>query len=313
MKKKFKLFKKKPRDLKYYKKEYIILQVEFLIMFAIFMAVLYFNFDYLMFKSIMSFGYYDTATLDDIYKEELNTDIKDNEYYKTFDDVAISLFVDRIYEKNNDEFTYLFLKGEFSNMRDVMKQDGEKTYVKALSPNTVYCKLTNFSSASKRIINDNIQSLTGYDYLILDLRDNSGGELKVADTIADLFLEKDIPIGSVKTRIKMFSKTSISKTDATLKYKHIYILQNENTASAAEVLANALIENMDNVTTVGTQSYGKGIGQIEYYLTNDYGFKATVMQLITPKGNSIHKVGITPDIEYSGEDIIDYVLGIIPK
>ena len=57
----------------------------------------------------------------------------------------------------------------------------------------------------------------------------------------------------------------------------------------------ALRENLDNVEIIGTVSYGKGVGQNEYFLTGGYGFKFTSMKLFTPSGASINGSGIVPD------------------
>lgn len=309
MKKLFRRKKKEP-DLKTLKKLYIRIQIEFIIFFGIFAAFVYFNYDYLVFKGLIAGNYIYIDTLDEIYKEQLNVDT-DGNYYKNFDDIAISLFVDKIQEKNNDVFTEIYLKGEYDDIKSLMDAEAKGTYVEKIDENTVYCKLTNFSPTSLKIFKENSDNLQGYKYLILDMQDNSGGTLNSAKKIADYFLDKGMVIYTEKMKSETLTSTYKAKTERMLNYEHIYILQNEYTASAAEVLENALIENLDNVTTVGTVTYGKGIGQAELRLTNGYGIKATVMRLLTPDGNSIHLKGITPDIEYKGENIKDFVLGII--
>lgn len=298
--KKAKKDKNDPRTLK---KLYIRLQIEFLAMFALFAFFVYFNYDYFLFKILICKNYVYTDALDRIYKKELAVD-EPNGYTKNFDDLAIKLITERITEENNDIYTYIYLRDEYSN---IINDDAKESYFKELNKNTAYMKITNFSTISRKILFENEDNLKKYDYLILDLRDNGGGYLSEAYKMADLFLPKGDIICTEKARNPVFSKTYKAKNEQSLNYKHIYILQNENTASSAEVMINALKENLENLTIVGKKSYGKGIGQAEFRLKNGYAVKATTLELETPKGNSIHKIGIKPDIEYDGEDIVKYV------
>ena len=77
----------------------------------------------------------------------------------------------------------------------------------------------------------------------------------------------------------------------------ICILINENTASSSEILAAAIKENNDNVKLIGETTYGKGVIQTIYTLTDGSGLKLTTNEYFTPKHNAINKVGIKPDIE----------------
>ena len=77
----------------------------------------------------------------------------------------------------------------------------------------------------------------------------------------------------------------------------IVILVNENTASSSEILSAAVRENNDNVTIVGKTTYGKGVIQTIFNLTDGSGIKLTTNEYYTPKRNTINKVGIKPDIE----------------
>ena len=78
----------------------------------------------------------------------------------------------------------------------------------------------------------------------------------------------------------------------------IVVLQNENTASASEVLIGALKDNLgDKVTTVGTTSYGKGTEQVTVPFSDGTSFKYTIAHWYTPNGTSINKKGFKPDIK----------------
>ena len=74
------------------------------------------------------------------------------------------------------------------------------------------------------------------------------------------------------------------------------MLVNENSASASEIFAGA-VKDYEIGTIVGTTTYGKGIVQSICQLSDGSAVKLTTAKYFTPKGNDIHKVGITPDVE----------------
>ncbi len=133
----------------------------------------------------------------------------------------------------------------------------------------------------------------GMKALVLDLRDNGGGEITSALKIADWFTEKNTNL--------MYMVT----TEGTYSYygeedKHdipLIVLQNENTASASEILLGALQDNQVG-TTLGTLSFGKGIVQNIIPLDSGAGLRYTSSRYLTAGGHEVHKIGITPAIEY---------------
>lgn len=131
--------------------------------------------------------------------------------------------------------------------------------------------------------------------LIIDLRNNGGGIVEEATAIADLFVEKD------KTLLITTEKNKEEKVTKAKKEREInipvVILVNENTASSSEILAAAIRENDQNSTIIGKKTYGKGVIQTIFTLTDGSGLKLTTNEYFTPKHNSINKVGIKPDIE----------------
>ncbi|MBQ8201673.1 MAG: S41 family peptidase [Clostridia bacterium] len=128
--------------------------------------------------------------------------------------------------------------------------------------------------------------------LIIDLRDNPGGWVEDAESIADIFLEQGtLCYLEYKDGSREYYKTAAGKTDMSL-----VILMNENSASSSEILAGALKDRAD-ATIVGVQSYGKGIVQTVVGLEGGAGMQMTVAQYYTPNGNAVHKLGITPDVE----------------
>ena len=163
-----------------------------------------------------------------------------------------------------------------------------------------YIKITNFASntfsqfqtALNKLEENNIESL------IIDVRDNLGGQLEVVTQIASLFLTKDKIVYQLNTNgiIQPIYSTGPGNFQ-----KPVTVLINRATASASEVLALALKESA-NATIIGTTSYGKGTIQESYKLSTGATIKFTVQEWLSPNGNSINNTGIKPDIEVSESD-----------
>ena len=138
----------------------------------------------------------------------------------------------------------------------------------------------------------------GINSLIIDLRNNNGGYLSSAQSIASHFVDK----GAV-----LYQKTNGKKTEKTFNERDkdfdlpIILIINKNTASSAEVFATSLYDNL-NVDIVGTTSYGKGTVQKFVSLNNGSSLKYTVYEWLTAKGNKIDGIGVKPtiEIEYDG-------------
>lgn len=167
--------------------------------------------------------------------------------------------------------------------------------------NVGYIKLDTFSSSTydqlKKVL-DNFDS--EIKSVVIDLRDNTGGYLNIAHDISDLFLKKDQIIYKIKDNEgKVVEYKSIK--DAYKEFDKIVVLINENTASASEILTLTLKENL-NATIVGVKSYGKGTVQETKQLSSGAMVKYTTSYWLSPKGNSINKIGIKPDIEEKNKD-----------
>ncbi len=164
-----------------------------------------------------------------------------------------------------------------------------------LENNVGYIVLYEFQGDCAQMVSKAVDELVsaGATSLILDLRDNGGGWVSSAVSIADIFLDKQLLVYSLdRFGYRDESWTSEGKVDLPL-----IVLVNEYSASSSEILAGGL-QNAGRATVMGTQSYGKGI--IQYVITLDGdkdGFQFTVAQYYLPDGTVVHKVGITPDIE----------------
>ena len=130
--------------------------------------------------------------------------------------------------------------------------------------------------------------------LIIDLRDNGGGLLDQAIAMADCFVPEGKIITTQDQKIQLFNKVFQGSKGKKEKY-NIVLLMNEYSASASEVFAAALREN-DLATIIGTKTYGKGTIQSVSSLQTGGAIKYTMGFYLTPQGNNINKVGLTPDI-----------------
>lgn len=134
----------------------------------------------------------------------------------------------------------------------------------------------------------------GAEKIIIDLRYNTGGLVYEALQIADYMLDRDKTILITKDADgnEEITKTENFKTIDT----DIVVLVNEYTASASEILAAALSDNGE-ATIVGEKTYGKGVIQNAFPLADGSVLKLTVSEYLTPNGDKINKIGITPDVE----------------
>ncbi len=129
---------------------------------------------------------------------------------------------------------------------------------------------------------------------ILDLRNNPGGLLTQAINITDFFLD-DGEIVSTKGRIASETRKFFAKKGDHINGKPIVVLINYGSASAAEIFAGALKDHKRAII-LGENSYGKGSVQSIIPLSNGGGMRLTISKYYLPSGNSISRVGVTPDI-----------------
>lgn len=162
-----------------------------------------------------------------------------------------------------------------------------------------YLYISIFSNVSYKQFKENLEKLEKekIDSLIIDVRNNNGGQLSVAQNILSLFLDSSHVIYQTE---KQGVKTKFySKGKETKKYP-IIILQNGNSASASEMLSAALKEEY-KAGIVGTASYGKGTIQELITLPDNSEYKFTTKKWLTPRGNWINEKGVSPDYTISLE------------
>ena len=137
-----------------------------------------------------------------------------------------------------------------------------------------------------------LQSGSLINGLILDLRNNPGGILSAAISVADAFLSDGLVV-STRGRDNSLDSKYEATEETILNDKPIVVLINGGSASAAEIVAGAL-QDHNRAVLVGTPSFGKGSVQTILPLQNDYALKLTTARYFTPKGRSIQAKGISP-------------------
>ena len=141
---------------------------------------------------------------------------------------------------------------------------------------------------------DNLVS-KGMKKLIVDVRNNGGGIMEQALYIGELFCNPNQKLIIEKDKDGL-EKTTLSKNEKVITMDTI-LLVNQYSASASEILAGILKENVQNVKIVGVKTYGKGVVQGLFTLPDQSGLKLTIEEYFTPKHSEINGIGITPDVE----------------
>lgn len=179
-------------------------------------------------------------------------------------------------------------------VREMIHIDSVKS---EMLPNNVgYINIISFDEKTDKEFEEHLKKLqaSGMERLIIDLRNNPGGLLNVCENIADRILDE----GTIVTTVNRKGEETKVKSDAESKLDMpIAVLVNNGSASASEILLGALRDNKAAIS-VGTKTFGKGIVQQIYPLSSDIsmgGFKLTMAEYLTPSGEKIHGVGITPD------------------
>ena len=158
-----------------------------------------------------------------------------------------------------------------------------------------YIRLVEFDEVTADQFKEALEDLENQNMekLIIDVRNNPGGVLQVVCDMLDQLLPEGM---IVYTEDKNGNRKEYTSDEEHQFTKPLAVLANENSASASEIFAGA-IQDYGIGTIVGTTTFGKGIVQRTFYLSDGTGVKLTVAKYYTPKGHDIHKKGITPDVE----------------
>ncbi len=165
-----------------------------------------------------------------------------------------------------------------------------------LENNIGYIKLSTFDEGCSNEFRTAFEELQtqGVQKLIIDLRDNTGGLVDEALNIADMIVPKDKAILITKDA-KGNKETTYTQQEKIIDM-NIVVLVNEYSASASEILVGCLKDNGE-ATIVGTKTYGKGVIQNVFSLSDGSVLKLTTAEYFTPNETKINKEGIMPDYE----------------
>lgn len=152
-----------------------------------------------------------------------------------------------------------------------------------------YIKINRFAESTYKEFKESLLDLKkqGATQIALDLRNNPGGYLAEATRILDEFLPEDKLVLITKNKKGAIEKTYATE-DGSFEKGRLFVLINENSASASEIVAGALQDN-DVGVIIGRRSYGKGLVQREMALGDGSAVRLTIARYYTPTGRSIQK------------------------
>jgi carboxyl-terminal processing protease len=219
---------------------------------------------------------------------------------KTMKNVTVDKLIDSVLGEENTNVTITVARNHKElNLTMLRKKINLPVVIsKQFEDGTGYIQLSSFSSDADELFAAKLKELqqNHIHSLVIDLRDNGGGLLDTASNIAKLFIKEGVLI---HTNDRNHIDTPVNlKGGASIDFP-VYVLVNENSASASEVLTGAL-QDYKLATVIGTKSFGKGSVQSIFPLSNGGVLKVTIEEYLTPLNHKVNKVGITPDIESLG-------------
>ena len=159
-----------------------------------------------------------------------------------------------------------------------------------VTPEIGYVKVNRFSQNTYQEVHDALTKLRkeGMKKLVLDLQGNPGGYMDQAISIADEFLPKGEKIVFTKGQEKKYDEDAMATDKGDFEKGDLIVLVNEGSASASEIVSGALQDN-DRALVVGRRSYGKGLVQRPFNLSDGSEVRLTISRYYTPSGRSIQK------------------------
>lgn len=225
--------------------------------------------------------------------------IKTGDYIVAVDGVNVSEIDDlssAISGENGTTVRITVRRGEDELAYDVIRGQSQQTMVRYRTIGDVmYIQLKSFNGNAVEKFQEAMDAVEsqGCTGIVLDLRDNGGGDLSILEKIGNMILPEGVIIYAQDRHGNRISEINSSGADMDLP---MVILTNSNTASASEALAGAA-RDRGTAVLVGTKTFGKGIMQTTYTLDNEGAFKLTTAKYYLPSGECIHEIGLTPEYE----------------
>lgn len=182
----------------------------------------------------------------------------------------------------------------FTIIRDTIKIHSVRS--RLLDDHIGYVRISQFQESTPQDLGKELVKLhdDGTQGLILDLRNNPGGLLSAAVGVSEQFLQPDTLVVSVKGRDGRKDEYRSSPPMDPPEYPMI-VLVNQGSASASEIVAAAM-QDWGKAVILGKTTFGKGSVQTILPLSDGSGLRLTTAKYYTPRGESIHSVGVKPDI-----------------
>ena len=181
---------------------------------------------------------------------------------------------------------------DFNIVRD--KIEIKSISSKIIDANIAYIKLNTFENLNaSREFEKALRKYKEAKGLIIDLRGNGGGLLQNAIDIGSMFIDRGLIVQTIDREGR---REEIESTGRVLWRKPTAVLINESSASASEILAGALRDNRV-ATLVGAKTFGKASVQNVRRLNDGAALLVTIAKYLTPNGEDINKVGISPEVE----------------
>ncbi len=183
---------------------------------------------------------------------------------------------------------------ELTIVREIINVQTVAGQILEENPHVGYIRIAMFASNTDEAFTEELGKLReqGIKGLIIDLRNNPGGDLNSVVNIAQHFLPKGPVVHIVDNK---GNKNTLSTPGTNFEIP-LVVLINEGSASASEILAGAVQDTQVGIL-VGNTTFGKGIVQNVYFLSDGAGLKLTTAKYLTPNERDIHGKGVKPDIE----------------
>lgn len=183
---------------------------------------------------------------------------------------------------------------DFTITRDIIRVPSVES--KILENRVGYMQVSQFSDDTDELALKAVQSFkeAGVQKVILDLRDNPGGEVSSAVGLSGLWLQNGDIVVEQRRGNESYAKDKVTGSTSPLRGLQTVVLINGGSASASEIVALAL-RDREGAQLVGETSYGKGVVQQLVSFDDGSSLKVTIGKWYSPKGTNIDKKGITPD------------------
>lgn len=218
--------------------------------------------------------------------------------YEVTKDSQTSEVSSKIKGKEGTKVKIEVLRNEKKLTFEITRENVKLHYIKSevLENNIGYISIVSFDEQTADEFKTKLQELLSKNVkgIILDLRNNGGGIVQEATKIADYFLDKGQKI--IITKDKEGNEEITAAKEEKLTDLPLIVLTNGYTASSAEILTSALKDN-NRAKVVGIKTYGKGVIQNVYRLSDGSALKLTTHEYYTALGNKINEIGIYPTEE----------------